>query len=141
MKELTSTERRIFRARAHSLNPVVIIGNGGLTPGVAAEVERSLKAHELIKIRVGGMEHAEREAVCEALCDKTGAAPVQHIGKILVIYRKHPVEETKTAPRKPRKKALQPGGRAGKPFARAASPSKVGDARPGGMRRPRTARG
>src|SRR5665647_268409 len=120
MKDLSSAERRALRALAHTLNPVVIIGNGGLTPGVTAEVERSLKAHELIKIRIGGIEHAEREAVCEAICGQTGASQVQHIGKVLVIYRKHPVEKTKAAPRKPRKKALPPGKRVGKPFARPA---------------------
>jgi RNA-binding protein len=141
MKDLSPAERRALRARAHALNPVVIIGNGGLTPGVMAEVERSLKAHELIKIRVGGMEHDERESACEAICAQTGALPIQHIGKVLVVYRKHPVEEKKIAPRKPRKKAPPPGGRVGKPFARPASSSKAGGARSGGTRRPGTARG
>ena len=141
MKELTSTERRVFRARAHSLNPVVIIGNGGLTPGVAAEVERSLKAHELIKIRVGGMEHAEREAVCEALCDKTGAAPVQHIGKILVLYRERPAETSTTPAGKPQKKAPPPGKRVRKPTARPAASGRSGSYNAGRVRRPSTARG
>ena len=142
MKDLTSAERRTLRARAHSLNPVVIIGNGGLTPGVAAEVERSLKAHELIKIRVGGMDHAERESVCEALCAQTGALQVQHIGKVLVVYRKQPKEAVRTAPRKPRPKAAKPEGRAARQsFGRPTSRNKTVTRRTEAARRPRSARG
>jgi RNA-binding protein len=102
MKELTSGERSQLRARAHPLTPVVIIGNAGLTAGVLAEIEISLKAHELIKIRVGGAEHAERETMLDAICAHTGAVRVQHIGKILVIFRENPKDE---APVKPRVRA------------------------------------
>ena len=142
MKDLSSAERRALRARAHLLNPVVIIGNSGLTPGVIAEVERSLKAHELIKIRVGGMEHAERESVIEAICGQTGAAPVQHIGKVLVVYRELPKVETAAAKRKPRKTAAPPGRRSLEHrTARPASAGKAGGARSGAARRSRPARG
>ena len=90
MDELPSAEKRRLRARAHALNPVVLIGNNGLTPSVVTEIDRSLKAHELIKIRASGMEYDEREEACLSICEQTGALPVQHIGKLLVIYRKNP---------------------------------------------------
>jgi putative YhbY family RNA-binding protein len=99
------------------LNPVVIIGNGGLTPGVMAEIDRCLKAHELIKVRVGGADRAERETMNINICAAIGAAPVQHLGKILVIYRERPEIETITPPRKPLKKDIGSGGRIRKPPA------------------------
>ncbi|MSQ50257.1 MAG: YhbY family RNA-binding protein [Betaproteobacteria bacterium] len=108
MKQRTSAERSELRARAHPLSPIVIIGNGGLTAGVLAEIERSLNAHELIKIRVGGADHAGRESMYETICANSGASPVQHIGRILVIYRERPKEEPTVAPRKPRAKAAKP---------------------------------
>ena len=142
MKDLSSVERRALRARAHSLDPVVIVGNGGLTAGVVAEVERSLKAHELIKIRIGGMDHDEREAACAAICDQTSAAPVQHIGKILVIYRKRPEEVSSNALSKPRRKPPAPGTRTGKSAAtRREAVGKVDRFRAGPARRPSTKRG
>jgi putative YhbY family RNA-binding protein len=92
-KDLTSAERRALKGRAHRLSPVVLIGEAGLTPTVVAEVDRALQAHELIKIRVMGTERAAREALLGAVCAATDAAPVQHIGKILVVYRERPAEE------------------------------------------------
>ncbi len=88
MENLTASERRALRARAHALQPVVIVGPAGLTPGVLGEIERSLAAHELIKIRVPELDRHEREAMLQTLCEQTGARPVQHIGKILVVFRK-----------------------------------------------------
>jgi putative YhbY family RNA-binding protein len=92
MKALSPTERRALRARAHSLHPVVAIGNSGLSPTVLAEIDRSLKAHELIKVRVFGAERDEREALLAQICEAVDAAPVQHIGNILVVYREKPEE-------------------------------------------------
>ena len=105
MKNLTASDRRELKARAHALKPVVMIGNDGLTPSVIAEIDRALKSHELIKIRVAGDDRNARAAALDDICAQTGAAPVQHIGKILVIFRMNP-EEAKpaaVAPRKPRK--------------------------------------
>ncbi|OGA28738.1 MAG: hypothetical protein A3I01_06675 [Betaproteobacteria bacterium RIFCSPLOWO2_02_FULL_65_24] len=87
---LTAAERRSLRARAHALDPVVMVGEDGLTPGVLAETERALVTHQLIKIRVAGAGRHDRETVLETLCEQTGASAVQHIGKILVIYRPGP---------------------------------------------------
>jgi putative YhbY family RNA-binding protein len=89
MHKLSSSRRRELKARAHPLDPVVQIGGAGLSPAVLAEVDRGLKSHELIKVRVPGADRAEREAILEEICRRTGAQPVQHIGKILVLFREN----------------------------------------------------
>ena len=86
---LNPAERKSLKARAHALEPVVIIGGRGLTDEVLAEIERALRAHELIKVRAAALEREEREQAFSAICDRTGAQAVQHIGKVLVLYRKN----------------------------------------------------
>jgi RNA-binding protein len=78
----------MLKARAHSLEPVVIIGGKGLTDEVVKEVDRALGAHELIKVRAPAMDRDARERALKALCERTGAAAVQSIGKVFVLYRK-----------------------------------------------------
>ncbi|MFZ5557424.1 MAG: ribosome assembly RNA-binding protein YhbY [Pseudomonadota bacterium] len=90
MVELSSSQRRELRARAHKLKPVVLIGDAGLSDAVLAEIDRCLDDHELIKVKAGGESRGEREALHAAICERLGAAPVQQIGKILVLYRKAP---------------------------------------------------
>jgi putative YhbY family RNA-binding protein len=87
MQELNSAQRRELRAQAHDLNPVVSIAENGLTESVLKEIDNCLKAHELIKIRVYGDSRDDRIAYYEQICSELGAAPVQHIGKLLVVYR------------------------------------------------------
>jgi len=87
MLELTPPQRKFLRAEAHGLNPVVMIGNAGLTDAVVKETLGALAAHELIKVRVLNNDRAAREAWLADICEKTGAAPVQHIGKLLLIYK------------------------------------------------------
>ena len=101
---ITPTERRAFKALAHALSPVVMIGEAGLSAGVMAELEQGLKSHELIKVKVFSGERETRETMLEEICQQLKAAPVQHIGKILVIYRPKPEEEAKPAVAKFRKK-------------------------------------
>lgn len=103
--ELTPAERRTLRARAHHLQPVVTVGNAGLTPEVEREIEANLRSHELIKIRAAGEDRHAREALLSAICGATGAQPVHSIGRILVIYRKRPPGEEKPVKRRPRPKA------------------------------------
>jgi RNA-binding protein YhbY len=79
-----------------------MISEGGLTAGVIAEIERSLKSHGLIKIRVFGIEREAREMLLSEVCAKTGALSVQHIGKVLVIYRKQPDAPAKATVRRRR---------------------------------------
>jgi putative YhbY family RNA-binding protein len=94
--QLTPAQRKVHRADAHHLDPVVMIGNDGLTPAVVKETDAALKAHGLIKIRVLGDDRAAREAIYMQLADQLGAAPIQHIGKLLVLWRPQP-EKEKTA--------------------------------------------
>ncbi len=91
--ELTIAERKAHRAEAHHLDPVVMIGNDGLTPAVVKETDAALKAHGLIKVRVQGDDRAAREAIYLQLADQLNAAPIQHIGKLLVLWRPMPKKE------------------------------------------------
>ncbi|MFM2448812.1 MAG: hypothetical protein RIS44_1262 [Pseudomonadota bacterium] len=90
---LSTAERRAKRADAHHLNPLVLIGNDGLTPAVQKEVDAALNAHGLIKVRVFSDERETREAIFNTLAEQLGAAPVQHIGKLLVLWRPMPEKE------------------------------------------------
>lgn len=87
MSQLSSKQISHLRSLGHNLNPVVMIGNNGLSDSVLKEIDNSLKAHELIKIQVQA-ERATREAMLGEICEKTGAVAVHHIGKQLLIYRK-----------------------------------------------------
>ena len=91
---LTPAQRKEHRAAAHHLNPVVQIGAEGLTPGVLKELDAALKAHGLIKVRVFSDDRAAREALLGQLADQLDAAPIQHIGKLLVLWRPIPPKET-----------------------------------------------
>ncbi|HEX9719253.1 MAG TPA: YhbY family RNA-binding protein [Ramlibacter sp.] len=88
--QLTIAQRKEHRAQAHHLAPVVMIGNEGLTPAVKKETDAALKSHGLIKIRVLGDDRAQREAMFQELADQLNAAPIQHIGKLLVLWRPKP---------------------------------------------------
>ena len=101
MLNLTPAQRSELRSQAHGLAPVVMIGDSGLTPAVLKEIDASLNSHGLIKIRVLGDDRDARVAHYETICAELSAAPVQHIGKLLVIYRpqKDAPKETKTTTR------------------------------------------
>lgn len=88
--ELTPIQRKAHRAEAHHLDPVVMIGGDGLTPAVRKEADAALNAHGLIKIRVLGDDRVAREAMFQQLADELNAAPIQHIGKLLVLWRPKP---------------------------------------------------
>ena len=98
--KLNPSERKDRRALAHHLDPVVMIGADGLTAAVVREIGLALDAHGLIKIRVFNDDRAAREAMLAQLSDQLGAAPIQHIGKLLVLWRPVPVKEK--APREDR---------------------------------------
>jgi RNA-binding protein len=90
MKSLSSSERKLLKARAHALSPVVTVGNQRLSASVLKEIDTCLKAHDLIKIRVTGDDRDLRQAMLGEICNRTDASPVQHIGKVLVVYRENP---------------------------------------------------
>jgi len=91
--ELRPVQRKEKRADAHHLAPVVLIGGEGLTPAVVKEVDSALNAHGLIKVRVFSDDRATREAFLAQLSDELNAAPIQHIGKLLVLWRPMPPKE------------------------------------------------
>lgn len=109
-KPLTLAQRQALRGRAHRLDPVVLVGAEGLGAPVLAEIERALTAHELIKIRVMGRDRAERERLLAQVCEATGAAPIQHIGKVLVLFREAPQASPPPQARRPaaRRKLSRP---------------------------------
>ena len=119
MTELTPAQRRDLRARAHHLNPVVTIADNGLAPSVVAEIERSLQAHELIKVKVQGAEREQRDTLMQELCAALDAAPVQHIGNILVVWRQRR-EEDKPAAAAEKKPARAATAKSAAAFAAAA---------------------
>lgn len=91
--QLTPAERKAHRAEAHHLDPVVMVGGDGLTPAVQKEVDAALNAHGLIKVRVFSDDRPTREAMLATLAEQLGAAPIQHIGKLLVLWRPIPPKE------------------------------------------------
>ncbi len=86
----SSAQRRALRAAAHHLNPVVSISQKGLTPSVLAEIDRCLTAHELIKLRLYGIEREHREALFGEVCTALTCHVVQHIGNLVVLWRERP---------------------------------------------------
>lgn len=101
MDDMTALQKKALKGRAHSLNPILQLGEKGLTDAVVAEIDRALGAHELIKIRAAPLNRDEREVALASICERTGSHPVQHIGKMLVIYRQKPLPEPLARP-KPR---------------------------------------
>jgi RNA-binding protein len=133
-----STKRRSeLRAEAHTLSPVVIIGNKGLTDEVVAEIDRALKAHELIKVRAVTDDRPARTAWMKTICERLAAHEVQQIGKVLVIYRENPEQARDTRREAPEEKRgarreAREGAPSGTKKSRASSlaPSPKGTSRP-----------
>ncbi|HET9751029.1 MAG TPA: YhbY family RNA-binding protein [Casimicrobiaceae bacterium] len=92
MPPLEPARRRALRAKAHHLDPVVTIGHHGLTPAVLHEIDVALTAHELVKVRVSGDDRDARDDLLSRICAKLDCAPVQRIGKLLVLWRERPAE-------------------------------------------------
>jgi len=111
MGELTLSrdERLALRRQAHHLNPVVLLGAAGLTEAVVKEIDRALKAHELIKIRVPAEDREQRGAVFAEMAERLDAARIQMIGKLLVLFRPKPDEAAVAAkPSPPAKRRARP---------------------------------
>lgn len=111
---LTPKERQTLKGRAHSLNPVVMLGNAGLSEPVLKEIDRALNAHELIKVRLPIDDDAERARIFSEIAIRLAAARVQSIGKVLVLYR--PLPQGASAATSPHTLAnaphfIAPGGR------------------------------
>ncbi|WP_300341683.1 YhbY family RNA-binding protein [Accumulibacter sp.] len=106
MLTLSADERRALRARAHSLHPVVAISQNGLSESVVMEVNANLLSHQLIKVRVYNDDRQVREQFLATLCERLDAAPVQHIGKLLVLWR--PQTDAQANAAKPRPRRSEP---------------------------------
>jgi len=89
---LTNREREHLKARAHALEPVVQTGSSGVTDRLVAEVDRALTAHELIKLKVNSDDRADRVAIGDEICARTGATPVHRVGKVLILWRMRPAD-------------------------------------------------
>lgn len=92
MMSLTAAQRKQLRARAHSLKPVVLVGDAGVSEAVIAETDRALEHHELVKIRLPAVDREERARMARALCESLGAQQVQVIGRVHVLFRPRPIE-------------------------------------------------
>jgi putative YhbY family RNA-binding protein len=118
--ELTPSERKQHRADAQRLHPVVAIGREGASERVLKELDGALAAHGLVKVRVFDDDRAARQALLGRLADELGAAPIQHIGKLLVLWR---------APA-PKERAPRDDGKAGPRMVKLVKFSKSGNHRP-----------
>lgn len=87
---LSPAEKKALKAQAHGLDPVVLIGDKGLTDAVMKEIHNALSAHGLIKVRVTGDERETRLQYAQEITETTESALVQHIGKLLVLFRPKP---------------------------------------------------
>lgn len=85
--KLSTKQKQFLKALAHHLNPVVMLGNNGLTEGVVAEIDNALNHHELIKVKINGSDRETKQLIINAIIRETKACEVQTIGHILVLYR------------------------------------------------------
>lgn len=131
MSEITLSRdaRLTLRSQAHHLDPVVLLGAGGLTEAVMKEIDRELKAHELIKVRVPTDDREERQAIFERIADELGAARVQMIGKLLILWR--PAEDEPSAEAWIAKAAAAARGAEAEAAAPAKPAKKVASKKPG----------
>ncbi|HUG72145.1 MAG TPA: YhbY family RNA-binding protein [Steroidobacteraceae bacterium] len=88
--QLTEKQRRHLKGLAHPLKPVILMGNAGLTEAVVAATVQALEDHELIKVRLPGMERQDRDAALGLLAGRTGSIMVTRIGHVAVFFRPHP---------------------------------------------------
>ncbi|HHB11717.1 MAG TPA: YhbY family RNA-binding protein [Chromatiales bacterium] len=87
---LSERQRKVLRRHAHTLKPVVIVGRHGLTDAVVAATDEALERHELVKIRFAGCDRTERDRLVRELARRTQSLPVQRVGFVLTLYRRHP---------------------------------------------------
>ena len=95
---LNEKQKKHLRRLAHELEPVLLTGNAGLTPGLLAELDSTLDHHELLKVRVRAGDRDSRDAMISALCEKSGAQLVQRIGHVAVLWRPNPERRRITLP-------------------------------------------
>lgn len=82
--------RRSLRAHGHGMSAIVQIGKSGVTGGVVAQVTQALADHELVKVKIGRECPDDRFAVAERLGEEPGVNVVQIVGRVLLLYKRHP---------------------------------------------------
>jgi len=97
--KLSARQKQYLRSEAHHLKPVVLLGQHGLTDAVLAEIDEALRVHELIKVRIPGVERDEKREVTEAIGEATGATVVQTVGHVVVLFRQRPKDSEYHLPR------------------------------------------
>lgn len=96
---VTGAGIRYLRGLGHHLDPVVQIGKDGITDAVVAATLEALRAHELIKVKVGTESPVDRKAAGPDLATRTGSTLAQVLGRTLLLYKRHPIKPTIEVPR------------------------------------------
>ena len=86
---LTNTQIRFLRGLAHDINPVILVGNKGITPALVKEFGAALDQHELVKVKIAGDDRAARKQQIDDLAEQTGAEVVQRIGHVASYFRRN----------------------------------------------------
>ena len=68
-----------------------------MTDALVTEVDRALTAHELIKVKIGAADRAERVAIGDEICNRTGAAAVHRVGKVIILWRPRPENDARSS--------------------------------------------
>lgn len=105
---LTAEQKRELKAQAHGLDPVVMVGDKGLSANVLGEIDLALTKHGLIKVRVAGDDREARLDYANQIVEHTQCSLVQHIGKLLVLYRPRPESELQKEAAKNRPASRKP---------------------------------
>lgn len=87
---MKSDQKKLLRAKAHALKPVVITGQAGLTSAILREISLALDHHELIKVRVNAEDREQRQEMAAQICADTNAELIQSVGHIITLFRKNP---------------------------------------------------
>jgi RNA-binding protein len=87
---LNESQKKYLRGLGHALKPLIMVGDAGLSESLLAEFESTLAHHELIKVRVRAGDRKARDAIIEEMCGKSGAALVQRVGNMALLYRANP---------------------------------------------------
>jgi len=96
---LNESQKKHLRGLAHTIKPVVMVGQHGLKDTIFEEVEIALDAHELIKIKVSVGDREERDEIIQEICNRSGALLVQRIGNIAILFRRNPKRPRVELPR------------------------------------------
>jgi len=87
---LSADRKKQYRALGHNLNPIVTIGDKGLSEGLMGELNRALDDHELIKVKLAVVEREDRQALVKQLAALPGVELVQQVGKMALLFRANP---------------------------------------------------